>query len=119
MAHAHICNLLQMKVESTNFNPYTQGMPVGSKDFIVTLSCDGRSMKVYQTTGPGVGQPTIESVVDFLFDDTREMLKPFDKSKADWHKKFDRTALETRATAFAELLGGDLYQHVLAHLGVG
>jgi len=117
MAPKNIVDLLHMKVEATNFNPYTQGLPVGSKDFIVTLSYDGRSMKVYQTTGPSVGEPTIDSVVDFLVDDVKEMLKPFDSKKADWHGKFDRNALEVRATNFATLLGGNLFGEILALVG--
>ena len=119
MAPTTITDLLQMKVEPTNFNPYTHGMPIGSKDFIVTLSYDGRSMKVYQTTGPGVGQPTIEGVVDFLIDDVKEMLSPFDSKKADWHGKFDRNATEVRATNFATLLGGEHFAVILGLLGAG
>lgn len=106
-----------MKVEATNFNPYTHGMPPGSKDFIVTLSYDCRSMQVYQTTGPGVGTPALASVVDFLIDDVKEMLTTFDSKNANWTQKFNRNATEVRATNFATLLGGDHFGEVLATLG--
>ena len=117
MAPKNIVALLLMKVDETNFNPYTHRVPPGSKDFIVTLSYDGRSMRVYQTTGPGVGAPTLENVIDFLVDDVKAMLSPFDMKNADWHGKFDRNALEVRATNFATLLGGDHFGEILALVG--
>lgn len=113
-----VITALKMSVKPTYINPYVHGLPPGSKDFICTLTCDDRTMNVYQSTGPGVGEPSLDPVIEFLIEDTKTMIEvAFDRAKADWEGKFQRNALETRATNFATLLGGELYQHVLRHIG--
>jgi hypothetical protein len=116
---AVIQNALRMSVKPSIINPYVHGLPPGSKDFICSLTCADRKMDVYQSTGPGAGEPILEHVIEFLIEDTKTMLNvTFNTAKADWEAKFQRRALETRAENFASLLGGELYQHVLTHIGV-
>ncbi len=109
---------LSMVAQAVKFNPYNSNTPPGSKDFLVTLTCEGRSMEVYQTTGPGTGDPVLDHVVGFLIDDVKGALAPWDPSKKDWWQRFDHNAMEVRATKFATLIGTDRFNAVLKHLGI-
>jgi hypothetical protein len=111
---------MSCNIKETPFNPYAcGGVIAGSKFFIATLSFEGRSMEVYQTVKPGSGPVTIQTVFSSLLQDVRTYIAHGDDLidlKQSWDQRFDMRALETRATGFATLIGGDWFGQVIESL---
>ena len=113
MSMDKLIDQLYCNIKETPFNPYAcGGVIAGSKFFIVTIGFEGRSMEVYQTAKPGVSPPTTQTVFESLLKDVRTYIKHGDEPvslKQSWDQRFDKRALETRATNFATLIGGDWF----------
>lgn len=104
---------LSLDVKETPFNPYLgKGVSTGSKSYLITISFETRSMTVYRTEKPGAERPSLADVFDSLLDDVRAYLAHGDDPvnfMQTWDYRFDKRALEDRATRFATLLGGDWF----------
>lgn len=105
-----LINQITFSRRETAFNPYLgRGAPAGAKSYIASLSFEDRSMEVYWT---GLEPPTVASIFGGLVQDVRAYIAHGDdpvNHKQTWDHRFDKRALEDRATKFASLIGGDWF----------